>query len=134
MENKIDLKTLYMLNSEGKYLFNIYYEKQNDENQKHEKLDDLMIRFIKDLFRETSEDKFLIFKYFLLSQAIRTFIATIKPYIEGNDNRIDMLKTLEYTYKTQLSLKYNTLELANLLNSFRLKSNNSYFLLYKYLK
>ena len=133
-ENKIDLKTLYMLNSEGKYLFNIYYKKQNDENQKHEKLDDLMIRFIKDLFRETSEDKFLIFKYFLLSQAIRTFIATIKPYIEGNDNRIDMLKTLEYTYKTQLSLKYNTLELANLLNSFRLKSNNSYFLLYKYLK
>ena len=78
-ENKIDLKTLYMLNSEGKYLFNIYYKKQNDENQKHEKLDDLMIRFIKDLFRETSEDKFLIFKYFLLSQAIRTFIATIKP-------------------------------------------------------
>ena len=133
-ENKIDLKTLYMLNGEGKYLFNIYYEKQNDENQKYEKLDDLMIRFIKDLFRETSEDKFLIFKYFLLSQAIRTFIATIKPYIEGNDNRIDMLKTLEYTYKTQLSLKYNTLELANLLNSFRLKSNNSYFLLYKYLK
>jgi hypothetical protein len=128
-ENKIDLKTLYMLNSEGKYLFNIYYEKQNDE-----KLDDLVFRFVKDLFKESSEDKVLIFKYFLLNQAIRTFIATIKPYIEGNDNRIDMLKTLEYTYKTQLSLKYNTLELDNLLSSFRLKSNNSYFLLYKYLK
>ncbi|PRN01362.1 hypothetical protein [Aliarcobacter cryaerophilus] len=125
-ENKIDLKTLYMLNSEKNHERKLTV---NDEN-----LDNLVIRFIKDFFKETSSNKISIFKFFLLNQAIRTFIVTVKPYVENNNDIIDILQNFEYTYKTQLSLKYNTLELANLLNSFRLKSNNSYFLLYKYLK
>lgn len=118
-ENKIDLSTLYAL-KDNTFIDEI-------------KLDDYMKQLVQKIFLE-NEKKSIFFEEFLLDQPIRTITSLFKSFDSiGEDDEIDLfLSDLEYVFVSQLSYSYSYEQLLKVLDSFRARKTNRFYLLFKY--